>query len=109
MIASNDYYFSTELPDRSPELKEGRLQTLCKMFTHKEELRILARKGLNIDDYVVDYHLTHKGDDLKGIAYSLLKDWMTTQENRRVAYARLTEALRNVNMALYVKEVLDEQ
>ena len=102
------YYFSTELPDRSPELNEGRLQKLCKMFTHKEELRILARKGLNIDDYVVEYHFTRNGDDLKGIAYSLLKDWMATQENRRVAYARLTEALRNVNMAFYVKEVLDD-
>ena len=87
MILAASLLFFNRATGRSPELKEGRLQKLCKMFTHREELRVLVRKGLNIDDYVVEYHFTRNSDDLKGIAYSLLKDWMATQENRTVAYA----------------------
>ena len=103
----DNFIFILDFLDKSPELGERRIQGLSRRISQKEELRVLAMKGLHMDDYVLDYHLVKNKQNVRGAAYSLLKDWLSMHSNRQVAYARLAEALKGVNMAFYVSDVLE--
>lgn len=83
------------------------IQRLSQKISQKEELRVLATKGLHIEDYILDYHLVRNMQDVHGATYCLLRDWHTTQPDPKVSYTKLAQALRDVNMTLYVTEVLD--
>ena len=91
-----------------PELIDALVLKLSKRINSKSELRDLATLGLGVPDPTIGKNLTNK-DDITMAAYNVIMDWRKGQDNYKIAYVNLCEALRDedVGMASYIKSVLE--
>ena len=79
---------------------------LSKRINSKQELRVLATKGLEMEDYELEAVSQNK--DLLTASNKLLKSWNKEIPDRKIAYSKLCKALKSVNMAFYVENVLEK-
>ena len=81
---------------------------LSQKITCTNDLRSLATFGLEIEDPTVNKNL-HNEKDINEAAYQVLREWRTSQDNDKVVYKNLCEALRDkdVNMKAHIQNVLE--
>ena len=82
---------------------------LSKKFTNERDLIALCVIGLGMKQDSVDRHIYNK-QDICTAAHKTFNDWIKSQNNKREAYINMCKGLRhkNVNMNLYVTEVLQD-
>ena len=83
-----------------------KLLKVSKLFTREEDLYTFATIGLEMDDHEIERHVTNKRDCITLAAHGVLKDWRKSQPTADVAYDKLCEALRCVNMSYYIGQAL---
>ena len=81
---------------------------LSKRINSESELRDLATLGIGVPDPTIGKNLTNK-NDINMAAYNVIMDWRKGQDNYKIAYVNLCEALRDedAGMASYIKSVLE--
>ena len=91
-----------------PELNDALAWSLAKQITSESALRDLATLGLGVRDPTIDKNLTNK-EDIIAAAHNVIIEWRKGQDNEKIAYIKMCEALRkkNVGMAYYIKSVLE--
>ena len=88
------------------ELTDAMLLNLSRRISAPGQLRILATKGLNVKEYVLEKHL-HNEKDINEATVKVLKEWKVAQENSTVAYSRLCDILRKVKMSSFICGALE--
>ena len=81
---------------------------LSKKLSSEDDLSTLAVIGLGMEEHVVAGHLKIKSTDIHSAAKCVLKDWRNSQENPKVAYTNMCNALRHkdVKMAGHIHSAL---
>ena len=88
------------------ELSDVRLLNLSTLITDKVQWRILAIKGLRIEDHLFSQHFVKNPLDINTAAYDLLQKWRTTQPDVTVAYTKMCDALTNTNKEYLINKAL---
>ena len=81
------------------------LLELSARINSERDLRTLAT-ALKVKGHIIDRHL-HNEKDINEAAFKVLQEWRNRLENPHIAYRILCEALRSVDMAKYISEVLE--
>ena len=91
-----------------PELIDALVLKLSRRINSESDLRDLATLGLGVRDPTIGKNL-HNKKDINEAAYQVIMHWRTGQDNDKIAYVKLCEALRDedVGMASYIKSVLE--
>ena len=81
---------------------------LAKQISTPADLRTLGILGLGVSDPTIGKNLQNT-DDINEAAYQVLRTWRLNQDNWKVAYTNLCDALRkpNVGMVSFIEEVLE--
>ena len=81
---------------------------LSEKITCKFDLRKFATYGLDMEDPTVNKNFQNE-KDINEAAYQVLREWRTSQDNDKVAYKNLCEALKDkdVNMKAHIQNVLE--
>ena len=66
---------------------------LSKLLVTPSDLREVAIKGLNMEGNKVEIHIKSNQNEITSVGYNLLREWRDTQQDSRMAYAKLIEAL----------------
>ena len=90
----------------SGELGDVTLWHFSETLSTKEDLHKLAISGLDLKDYALQKHLANNSNDIRAAAYSLLKEWRATQDDKRVAFTNLCAALDRSGMPFLKKRTL---
>ena len=104
----HDMVFIIQLPTDNKELTDGMILKLAKRINTPIDLLSLGTLGLDMKEEVLAGHLQNKKTDIHMAAYGVLREWRTSQPNRKAAYVKLCEALRHedVDMESLIEEVL---
>ena len=97
----NFYFYSDERG-----LTNSRILELSKAITKKEQLRVLALRGLGLEYHRVEAHFCNYPTDVVSAAYLMLREWRDTRFDRREAFKELCEALEKTNMRLLIGYIL---
>ena len=65
------------------KLTDAMLHLLSQRISSPGQLRTVATKGLNMEQYVLDKYL-HNEKDIDEAAFKVLKEWRVSQENSAV-------------------------
>ena len=87
------------------ELTDGRLVLLSEEINQQRKLRKLAIVGLKMSDHVIESAL-QSNPDIVDAAYTVLEQWRKSDPDRTVAYTEICQTLRDVNMAMLIKDTL---
>ena len=87
------------------ELSDANLWNLSEKLTQKENLRKLAILGLRIEASTMQKHLANNPNDISAAAFSLLTEWRNTQDNKRIAFTNLCDALERSEMRVFTNEL----
>ena len=87
-------------------LTDEQLLNLSTHITNISDLRKIAVAGLRMKEYVVDSKISNHTNDMESAAYSVLKTWRNSQENRAEAYKKLRAALTKVKMPYLFDQVI---
>ena len=79
---------------------------LSEYFDNERDLITLAVSGLKMDARKVNKHLNKR--DITISAFEVLNEWYKSQPDAVVAYDSLCQALKNVEMGLYINKVFKE-
>ena len=90
------------------ELTAAMLLKLSKKINQKIDILTLATIGLDMDTNVVKGLLKDNQDEIHMAVHAVLENWMRSQPDRKTAYGKLCDALRNkdVNMESLIDETL---
>ena len=82
------------------------LLKLSEKIIEEHDLQKVGVIGLGLEDSVVDRHLRNNRNDITMAVLGVVKTWRRTQPDSTVAYTKLCEALREVEMKFLIEEVL---
>ena len=88
------------------QLTECHMLKLSEYFDNEADLLKLAVSGLKMHGRKVKKHLNK--EDITISAFKVLSEWYKSQPDAVVAYFSLCQALKNVEMGLYINEVFKE-
>ena len=92
----------------SRELTDQHLRELSMRFTDESTLVELGISlGLTYPE--IKICLVVNSDDTRGAAYKMFKKWLKRQDNRRVAYNVLAEALIKAELHFNIHDILDRR
>ena len=74
------------------------LYRLAQQITCREELRVLALRGLGVPYHRLEASLCNHPGDIEGAAHQALKEWFRAQTGEKQAYHKLCSALKQANM-----------
>ena len=86
----------------SGEITDIMMNRLANDITGETELRKLGIQGLRMEGNVIDSHITNSRD-INSAADRVLFKWLDRQENRKVAYEMLCDALKTVDMQFKIQ------
>ena len=81
------------------------LVKLSNTITRESELRKLGVMGFHLETEEIDTHIMNNSD-IASAAYHVLSEWRNQQEDHKVAYNILCDALRKVNMELMIQDFI---
>ena len=108
LFCQSSAIFVTNYLTDEPKLTGEMMWKLSKQINSDGDLRTLAMEGLGLEDPTVNKNLQNKRD-INEAAYQVLREWRTSQENDRIAYQNLCEALKDedVKMKAHIQNVLE--
>ena len=80
------------------------MNKLANDITGETELRTFGIQGLRMERQVVDRHITNSRD-ITSAAHNVLFEWLGRQENRKIAYKMLCDALKTVGMPFKIQSL----
>ena len=90
------------------ELDAKMLLKLSKKLNKMMDILTLGTIGLGMKEEVIEGQLKDNESEINMAALGMLKMWMRSQPDGKIAYRKLCEALRNpdVNMEFLIKDTL---
>ena len=88
--------------EEKPELTDFMILRLAQQITFEEEFRVLATKGLRVPYHRLQASL-YNHCFIQMAAHETLREWSISFENRKMAYLKLCEALRETNMSHHIR------
>ena len=83
------------------------LWTLAKVFTNRSDLRtVMLKLPKPLDESKIATSLTNNNNDINSAAYDLLRQWRASQDNERIAYTNICEALKDAEQNFLISKVL---
>ena len=90
------------------ELDSKMLLKLSKKLNRKIDILTLGTVGLDMKEEVIEGQLKDNESEIHMAALGMLKTWMRSQPDGKIAYRKLCEALKHpdVDMAFLIKDAL---
>ena len=104
----HNFYHSLLHSDENTELTDLMLSHLSRKITSRSDLRLIGLT-LGVDSKTIDRHILNELFEINEAAYKVLSNWCESCENRKDAHGKIKTALRKVNMAMYIDEILEKQ
>ena len=84
------------------------LLRLSKKLNKEMDIQTLGTIGLDMKEETIEGHLKDYKSEINMAALGMLRTWMRSQPDGKIAYRKLCEALKHpdVDMAFLIKEVL---